>query len=197
MSQINEFTLENEVAPVNENVAETHVVQEEGGAEGGVLASLGLNGTLFAFQLFNFLLVIGIVWFLILKPLTKQMDQRKKIIDESLDKAKEIESNMTLSEQKFKEKIDEAKAESNQIIQHAHEEAEETAEKMKLKAKEEIENLVEQAKRNIENEKKEMRVELRQETVELVLLTVEKLLGEKMDSKKDKSFIEDILNEKK
>lgn len=183
---------------INEQVAETHAVQgEEGGADEGVLASLGLNGSLFAFQLFNFLLVIGIVWFLILKPLTKQMDQRKQIIDESLDRAKEIESNLEMSEQKFKEKIDEAKAESNAILQRTHEESAETAEKMKLKAKEEIENLVEQAKKNIDSEKKEMRAELRQETVELVLLTVEKLLGEKMDSKKDHAFIEEILNNKK
>lgn len=186
------------MSQINEQVAESHAVQgEEGGAQEGVLASLGLNGSLFAFQLFNFLLVIGIVWFLILKPLTKQMDERKKIIDESLDKAKEIESNMTMSEQKFKEKIDEAKAESNAILQRAHDEAGDNAEKMKLKAKEEIESLVEQAKKNIENEKKEMRTELRQETVGLVLATVEKLLGEKMDSKKDHAFIEEILNEKK
>ena len=66
-----------------------------------VAASLGLNGQLFIFQLINFAIVAAIVWFLILKPLSKKLEERKKIIDNSLDKAKEIDSNLQMAEQKF------------------------------------------------------------------------------------------------
>ncbi len=161
--------------------------------DGGILASLGINSSLFLFQLLNFALVAGIVWFLILKPLTKKMEERKNLIDESLDRAKEIETNFKMSEVKFQESLDRAKEESNGIIAQAKKEAEIMGEKMKEKTKDEIEALVLQAKKKIDSDKVSMQAELRKETVEIVVTAMEKILGEKMDDKKDKKFVEDIL----
>ena len=104
-----------------------------------------------------------------------------------------MEENLVHSEQKFQEKIDEAKVEANAIMQKAYSSAEETGEKMKEKAKQEIETLVVQAKKNIEIDKEEMRAGLRRETIELVIATVGKIIGEKMDGKKDEQFIKQIL----
>ena len=61
-------------------------VTHEAAAEESVAASLGLNTQLFGFQLLNFAVVGLIVWFLILKPLTKKMAERQQIINESLNK---------------------------------------------------------------------------------------------------------------
>ena len=163
----------------------------------GVLASLGLNGQLFVFQLINFTLVAVIVWFLILKPLTKKMDERKKLVDESLDKAKEIETNLAMSEQKFQDRIDDAKVEANRIIAKAGDEAMETANVLKKKAKAEIELLVSQAKKNIEIDRDDMRQSLKKETVDLVVASVEKILKEKLDGKKDMELIKNTLTEVK
>lgn len=159
----------------------------------GLLASLGLNGQQFISQLFNFALVIAIVWFLILRPLTKKLDERRKIIDESLDKAKEVETNLLMSEQKFNEKIQEAKNESNILIQKAHDEAEKMGNDMKEKTKKELADLIEKAKKSVAAEKEEMKVEIKKETAELVVLVVEKLLNQKLDGKSDEKFIQDIL----
>lgn len=163
-------------------------------AEEGVLASLGLNVQLFAYQFVNFILVVLVIWFLILKPLTKKMEERKNIIDESLDNAKEVEKNLMMSQQKFDETIAAAKNESNAIIQKAHDEAEKMSVDMKEKTKKELADLIEKAKKTVAAEKEEMKVELRRETVELVILTAEKILGEKLDDKKDEKFIRDILS---
>lgn len=162
-------------------------------AEEGLLASLGLNGQQFVSQLFNFAVVIAIVWFLILRPLTKKLDERRKIIDESLDKAKEVETNLLMSEQKFNEKIEEAKNESNALIQKAHDEAEKMGNDMKEKTKKELADLIEKAKKSVANEKEEMKAEIKKETAELVVLVVEKLLSQKLDGKADEKFIQDIL----
>lgn len=178
------------------NNTQLEATTEAGLENEGLAASLGLNGQLFTFQLINFALVFLTLWFMILKPLTKKMEERKRLIDESIDKAKKVEENLLHSEQKFQEKIDEAKVEANAIMQKAHGEAEGMSEKMKLKAREEIELLITQAKRNIEIDKEDMRLELRKETVELVILTVEKLIGEKLDAKKDEKFIQEILESK-
>jgi len=188
----------NEDMPVSpELIHETETHEEVGhGAAGdeSVLASLGINGQLFAFQLLNFAIVALILWFLILKPLTQKMEERKKIIDDSLENAKRVDTKLQMSEQKFQEKIDEAKAEANKIIERTGDESEKLKNDMKEKAKIEIEMLINQAKRNIKIEKQEMVEELKRETANLVVDAVEKILKEKLDIKKDKKLIEDSLD---
>src|SRR3989339_519706 len=90
---------------------------EEGGTSGGVLADLGINGTLFVAQLINFALVAMILWFLILKPLTKKMSERQKMIDESIDNAKKIQENLNKSEKEYQTRIDQSKVDANKIME--------------------------------------------------------------------------------
>jgi len=158
-----------------------------------VAASLGLNGQLFIFQLINFAIVAAIVWFLILKPLTSKLEERKNIIDESLEKAKEVEANLVMSNQKFEEKIAEAKTEGNKIIVKATTDAEELAISMKAKAKTEIEKLVDQARGKIQDEKEEVMRGIKTETAGLIMAVVEKVLKEKLTDKKDQQLIEESL----
>ena len=72
--------------------------------------------------------------------------------------------------------------------------AEEFYKALEEKAKKEIETLVIEAKKNIENEKDLARTELRSEAATLVMAAVEKILQEKMDSKKDEGYICTILS---
>ncbi len=175
----------------NEHTSET-VSHISAPADESVVASLGINAQLFAFQLINFAIVLGIVWFLILKPLTKKMEERKQLIDESLDKAKEIETNHIMSQQKYQEKIDEAKIESNAIVAASHESAEKLADSLRVKAKQEIELLIEQAKKNIERERADMREEIKKETADMIVLALQKVLGEKLSSDIDAKYIQSL-----
>lgn len=160
-----------------------------------IAASLGLNTQLFVFQLINFALVAAIVWWLILKPLVKKMEERKKMIDESVDNAKAIETNLQMSEKKYQEKIDEAKVRANQVMEKSYAEAESLTKGLREKARVDIRLLVEQAKKNIEIDKQEMKAEIREETAALVVLAVEKLMEKKLDEKEDEKFINNILEE--
>ncbi len=186
---------------VEETAVETYeeVIDTHGASTGeeSVAASLGLNGQLFAFQLLNFAIVAVIIWFLILKPLTKTLEERKKLIDESLDKAKEIDSNLQMAELKFQERIDDAKSEASKVMSKVQEEGTELTNKMKEKAQKEIELVVDQAKRNIKIEKEDMMAELKEETANLVIAVVEKVLEEKLDGNKDKKLIDGVLNKLK
>ena len=166
----------------------------ERNAEGGVFATLGLEPTLFAFQLLNFFVVLLVVWFLILKPLTKKMDERKKIIDESLDRAKEIETKMGMAERLAQEKTAEARQVGDQIVARSHEEARALSEKMKVEAKKEIARLVEQAKDQLAEEKVQTVAELKREAGALAIAVAEKILAEKIDQKKDAAIIERAVN---
>ena len=64
---------------------------------------------------------------------------------------------------------------------------------MKKRAQKESELVVDQARRNIKIEKEEMVADLKQETVNLIIAALEKILSEKVDSKKDKELIEETI----
>lgn len=162
-------------------------------ADGGVLASLGINAPLFIFQLINFAIVAVIIWFLILKPLTKKMAERQKMIDESITGAKRIQENLLKSEREYQARIDTAKVESNKIIEKTKAEADTLSESLKVKAKKEIELLVDQARRNINIEKEKMTADLKKEAADLVVMALEKILDEKITAEKDKKIISETL----
>lgn len=197
MSQETKIELENFPTEIQGEIpitqAENHAQTKVG--EESVLASLGLNGQLFAFQLINFALVVLIIWFLILKPLAKKLEERRQLIDDSLDKAKQVETNLQMAEIKFQERVDEAKSEASRIVSKATEEAEKTSLDLKAKSKKEIELLIDQAKRNIKIEREDALKGVKEEAATLITLTMEKILKEKMDGKKDKQLIEQSLKE--
>lgn len=174
---------------------ENHSTQT--GGEQSVFASLGLHTDIFLFQLINFTLVFLVIWFLILKPLTKKMEERKNIIDESLDKVKQVETNLMMSEQKYKEKIDEAKKEANAILEKAHEESILVAEKMKETTRQEIDALVVQAKKSISIEREEALLSVKNHAVDLIVSALTKVVGSEMSDKTDKKVIEDALKSMK
>jgi len=177
--------------------AEAATVATETASNGGVLASLGINGTLFIFQLINFAVVAVILWFLILKPLTQKMSERQKMIDQSIDNAKRIENNLSTSEKKYQERIDQAKIEANKLIDKSQKEAIIAGEGLKEKAKKEIETLVDQAKKNIKIEREEMMNEVKKEAANLVIAAIEKILPEKMDSAKDHKLVDEAIKDLK
>ena len=174
-----------DIAYASETVEKT----AEAVANEGVLASLGINGTLFIFQLINFAIVAVILWFLILKPLIKKMSERQKLIDDSIDNAKKIETNLGMSERKYQEKIDQAKVDANKFIGKAQQEAAQAGEAAKAKAKQEIEQLVEQARKNIKIERDQSVAEIKEQAADLIVSAAEKILSAKLDKAKDEKII--------
>ncbi len=177
----------------------TELATEHGAevAQEGLLASLGINSTLFIFQLVNFALVALILWFLILKPLTKKMAERQKMIDDSVDNAKKIETNLNMSEKKYQEKIDQAKVDANKIIASAQQEAVAAAEMTKEKSKKELEKLVEEARKNIKAERDESVAEIKQQVGNLIIAAAEKVLAGKISAEKDSEIIDEAIKDLK
>lgn len=173
--------------------SETTAEVAETAGETGVLASLGLDGRLFAFQLINFAIVAIILWFLVLKPLVKKLTERQKLIDAGLDNAKKAQEQMERSEVDYRAKISEAKKEAQTILEKTTKDAKTLSENLKTKAKQEIETLAEQAKKNILKEKDEMMTGIKGETADLIVAALEKIIGEKMTNEKDKKMIEEAM----
>lgn len=177
-----------DIAYASEKIAETTEAAQE-----GVLASLGINAPLFIFQLINFLIVALIIWFLILKPLTKKLLERQKMIEQGLADAEKARDNLFRSEQNYQAQLAKAREAADNVLNQAQGEAQQIAVAMKTQAKQEIEQLTLRAKSQLLREKEEMLGAIKKETAGLVVAAVEKILEEKMTPEKDKKLIEETI----
>jgi len=172
---------------------EAAVEATAGTAQESLLATMGIDLKMFIFQLINFAIVFAILWFLILKPLTKKMAERQKAIDETLENTKKVELMLKKGERDYQSKIDDAKSEAANILETAKAEAKTEADIAKNGARTEIEKLTESAKHKITSEKELALSEIKNETADLIVAALEKILNEKITSEKDKKLITESL----
>lgn len=162
-------------------------------ASEGLLASLGINLPLFIFQLINFAIVAVILWFLILKPLTKKLAERQKMIDESISNAERATKQLEEAETEKRALMTKARAESELLLSKVEKQAAELKEEAAQNAKRQAEKVLAETKKIIEEEKNKMFAEVRKQTVELVVEATQKIIGEKITSEKDRKLIEESL----
>ena len=174
------------------SIDETHeatTVQDHGSEDQGVLANLGLNGQLFAIQLVNFVIVIAILWFLILRPLVRVLEERKKIVDESIVNAKKVETEVQETNKRYQQKMEEATVKANAVVAKAQTDAEVVAKEVSAKAKKEVAGFIEKGKQTIESERDKMLEEVKKDVVEMVIESTEKVLQGAIDEKLDEKWL--------
>ncbi|PIR03381.1 MAG: ATP synthase F0 subunit B [Candidatus Magasanikbacteria bacterium CG11_big_fil_rev_8_21_14_0_20_43_7] len=159
-----------------------------------ILGKIGFDWRMGLFNLINFLIVFWLLKRFAFKPVMKVINDRQQLATDAVDNFTKAKTEMQMAERKAQDIVDQAKVEANKIVEHSHDTAKETGEQIKEKAKKEIELLIAQAKRNIEIDKKEMKDSLRKETVQLVILAVEKIMGQKLTDKTDDTMIQEILS---
>jgi len=140
-------------------------------------------------QIINFAIVLAVLYWFAFKPLAKVMAERSGKISKSLDEAKLIEEKLSETKAEFNKTMAEAKKQANLILEKANEQADEKKSAMVARAKEEIGQIINQEKQKMQSEKRETLREIKKEVADLVVLTVEKVLGERVDAKKDKEII--------
>lgn len=161
----------------------------------GIASSFGLNTGLFLAQLFNFALLLFILYKLLYKPLTTLMTERLSKINVGLANAAAAQKQKESTQTEYEAMLATAKRESNTIIAAAQQQAKELSEKMHSELEAERLKLKARAEKEAAEIKQAGLVELRTAGAELVVLAAEKVLRHKLDSPADKKFVEQVLQE--
>lgn len=162
-----------------------------------ILELFGVDWKLMIAQLVNFAVVVGILWFFALKPMTKMMKQRSKEIAKGIDDAKKADERLTEVEKVVNDKIKESRFDAEIILNQARKEAEKVRSAEAEKTKKEIGVMIDKAKKQMENEKKQMISEVKGEVGEMIVGALEKILSKGLSKEMDKKYIEDTLNKLK
>lgn len=144
-------------------------------------------------QAINFAIVFGVLYWFAFKPLVKIMAARSDKIAKSLAEAKQIEEKLLETKAEFNKTIAEAKKQSGLILEKAAADAEAKKQATIVRAKEEIGQIINQEKQKMQTEKARTLKEIKKEVADLVVAAVEKVLGEKIDEKKDKEIIKRVI----
>ncbi len=178
-----------------EAAAETaHTVAE---SSPGLFEALGINLQLLIAQGIAFLILVFILGKFVFPVLVKAIDDRRTAIEAGLKEAKESQEALEQAEAKVAELLATARQEADEILARTHQEATSVVAEAETKAKVRAEQIVTDARAQLSIDVAKAREALKKDTVELVALATERIIGEKLDDKKDSDLVAKALNQGK
>ncbi len=125
------------------------------------IGRFGLNWTLLAAQVVNFLVIAFVVWRFALRPLLRTMDARADKIKRGIEDAEKAQHALQEAEKERERIHAEAHREAARITENARAEAGRLREGEMLRARGDAERLIAEAREQILLEKQEMEKEVR------------------------------------
>ena len=174
-----------------------HQFAAETATEPGLLGALGIDWRLLAIQIVAFLILVAVLKKLVYPWMMKQVDQREANIEAAAKAAAQAEKSTAKNKEAVAELLDSARREAHDIIASARHESTEMLSTSEAKAKTAAERIVADAHQRIDKDIAAARQSLRDETIELVALAAEKIIGAEMTDKLDRQRIERVLRETK
>lgn len=160
-----------------------------------LIETFHIDWRLLAAQAVNFGIVFAVLYFFAFKPLGKVMAERTGKIEKGLNDAKKVEARLEETQIEFDKALSDAKKQANAILEKAAADGDARKQEMIMAAKEEIGQIINQEKRKMQEEKAITLKEIKKEIADLVIAAVEKVLGEKIDGKKDMEMIKKIIKQ--
>lgn len=172
-----------------------HYLAAETTADAGLFGALGIDWRLLILQLVAFLLLVFLLGKFVYPWLMKQVDERQANIEAAQKAATDAQKAAADNREKVAELLDAARKEAADIVATAKLEAEEMHKTSEAKAKKAAERIVSDAHEQIDKDIAAAQKALHNETIELVALATEKIVGAELSAKVDNQRISKTLQE--
>ena len=160
-----------------------------------LIEKLGIDWRLLIAQIINFFILLFVLYRFAYKPIIRVLHKRTETIEKSLSDAKKIEQNLAESEKKQSEILTRSRLEAKKILDDTNQQAEVLRQSRLKETNQEIEKLKQTAQEDILQAKDKMLKEVKSEVADLVVLTTEKIIEQKIDEKTNRRLIEQALTE--
>ena len=123
------------------------------------------------------------------------LDKRRKAIEESIDHAEHtrVEADKILAE--YRERLQEARSQAEDIVQRAHRAADHIEEESKQDAKKQHDEMMESTRREIERETQRSLEQIRREVANLTITATEKVTRKSLDDDEHQRLVREALDE--
>lgn len=166
-------------------------------ASGGdsIFTSLGIDGQMLLFQVVAFLILVFILSKWVFPPLLKAVDDRQEAIEAGVKAAEAAEKKAEEAQEELQKLLKEARAEAKDIVATAKDEANAMIADADTKAKSRAEKIVKDAHDQLEKDVIAARKALHNDTIDLVALATEKVVGKAVSENVDKKIITEAVKE--
>lgn len=168
-------------------------VVHEVAAQPDLLGSLGIQWKLFLAQLFNFGIVLFVLWKWVFTPALSALENRTKTIEQGLKDAESSSKALSSATEEKESTVLAARKEAAGLVETATAEADKIRTETLEKTKAEIAELVAAGKAKLSDEKDQIVLDARSEIADIVVGATEKVIGEKLDAKSHKGLIESAI----
>jgi F-type H+-transporting ATPase subunit b len=158
-------------------------------AKPSLLGSLGINVQLLVIQTAAFLVLLWVLSKFVYPALSQMLETREQAIKKSAKAAEEAEQKADETKAEITRLLDEARQDANKILTSAKSEAASVVEAADMAATERAERIIADAHTQIEKDVSAAKKALRDETINLVALATEKVVGKTITPDIDKKVI--------
>jgi len=167
----------------------------EANSPGNGLGAFNLNVKSFLFQLATFVIVLLVLRRWVFPKLVHTLEERRKVLEDSLLKAKQTEEKLAEAEAQAEQIILKARQQADAALAEARSGAKEVLAKAESAAGQQAARLIKDAQEHLAQESNKLRAQLKGELANLVVLTTEKVLRKKLDGPEDARLIEQSIKE--
>jgi len=123
------------------------------------------------------------------------LDKRAKTIEGDIDAAAELRKEADQVLEEYRERLKEARAQSDEIVQRARQAADVHEQEAKARGKELIDEASQRAQRDIEAATRRALDDIRKEVADLTILATEKVTRKTLDDADQRRLVEEALGE--
>lgn len=158
-------------------------------ASGDVFAALGIDLKMLIFQVIAFVILVWLLGKFVYPILMKTVDARQAEIEASTKAAADAEKQATEAKLAVEKLMKQARREAGDIVTTAKEEATAAIEAAETKSKTRAERIIADAHAQIDKDIVAAKKALHNETLELIALATEKVVGKTVNAKVDDAVI--------
>jgi F-type H+-transporting ATPase subunit b len=162
-----------------------------------LLSMLGIDVPTLIFQIVAFLILVFVLGKWVFPVFVGIIDKRQADIDAGLKAAHDAQAQANDSEAEIAKLLKEARTEASEIVSTAIDEATALVADAEKKAKTKSEAIVQSARDELQKDVIAARKMLHNETIDLVAMATEKVVGKTVSSSVDAGVIKDALKESK
>ncbi|ENY68636.1 ATP synthase B chain [Metamycoplasma auris 15026] len=155
---------------------------------------LSFNWTLFVFSLIVLMVVTAIITFLVYKPLKKMVKERQKFIQENIDASIKAKDEALKIQEERDLKIIEATNQAKTIIENARAESERIVNTGAEAAKKKVEMMLEQAEVLISKRRDQFNKEQKRIVMENAVEIAKKIIGREIKDNDNIKLINEVLD---
>jgi len=162
-----------------------------------LIEALGIEWQLLLVQIVAFILLVWLLGKFVYPWLLKAIDQRQKDIEDAREANAKAQKLANESKKDMEELLEKARKEASAIVSTAKQEASDIVLESEKKAQRVADRIAKDAQEGIARDIEKAKKVLREETIELVALATEKVVGSVHTEKPDAALIEQALEEAK